>query len=81
MSMNLSLRLGKERFNILYQTPSEVTRNVLASSDPFQVYADWVCAKKTVPWQQDDLEPDPIDTHLKHVEVLIAFTGARFVMV
>lgn len=88
MSMNLSLRAGKESFEVLLQTPSTVTRAALASSDPFEVYATWVRelfakqnAERKQSWDYDELEPDPAEEHLKHVEVVIAFTGAKFVMV
>lgn len=43
MSTNLALKLGNNvDFNILYQTPTSVTRDALKSSNPFAYYRDWL---------------------------------------
>jgi hypothetical protein len=86
MSMNLALRVGGEYID-LYQTPTELTMSAI-KGDTFERYAEYVHETISIhtpahqsAWNYDELEPDPAETHLRYVSALIAFAGARFVVV
>ncbi len=84
--MNLKLRVDRETID-LYQTPTDLTLLAI-KGDAFTWYAKYVREILSIhtpihrlAWDYDELEPDPAETHLRYVSALIAFAGARFIVV
>ena len=86
MSMNLALRVDGKIID-LYQTHTDLTLSAI-KGDTFARYAAYVREAISIhtpahklAWDYDELEPDPAESHLRYVSALIAFAGARFVVI
>lgn len=73
--------------HVVYQTDTSTT-GIAMRGDPYQVYASFVreifaidLADWKASWNYDELAPLPWEHHLRHVELLIAFRSARFVVI
>lgn len=84
--MNLALRVEGKTVE-LFQTPTALSLSAIRG-DTFERYAEWVRQEFSIhtksnksAWNYDELAADPAETHLRHVSAMIAFAGAKFVVI